>query len=67
MPLLYRRAARTVKVPVTMPLFQIGLESRAGSLLVDLAQPAIADDIGDQYGGEPTIHARRLDALGHEV
>ena len=38
-------------------LLQVGLEAGARALLVDLAQAAIADDIGDQDGGEPTLHA----------
>ena len=37
-------------------LLQIGLEAGACSLLVGLAQPAIADDIGDQDSGEPALH-----------
>src|SRR5687768_13581312 len=35
-----------------------GLEARARTLLVDLAQTAVADDIGNQDGGETTLHAR---------
>ena len=37
-------------------LLQVGLEAGARALLVDLAQTAIADDIGDQDGGEATLH-----------
>ena len=37
---------------------QIGLKARARPLFVDLAQTAIANDIGDQDGCEVTLHAR---------
>jgi hypothetical protein len=36
---------------------EIGLESRARPLLVDLAEAAIAGDIGDHHGSEPALHA----------
>ena len=35
---------------------QVGLEAGARALLVGLAMTAIADDIGDQDGGEPALH-----------
>jgi len=38
---------------------RIGRDAR--SLFVELAQSAIADDIGDQCRGEPTFHASRPD------
>ena len=38
-------------------LLQVGLKAGARPFLVDLAQAAIADDIGDQDSGEPALHS----------
>jgi hypothetical protein len=39
---------------------EVGLEAGARSLLVGLAQADIADDIGDEHGGEPALHGAGL-------
>src|SRR5262249_41875825 len=45
---------------------QIGPEMGACSYLVGLAEAAVADDVGDQDGGEPALHdrLRRAGRLG---
>jgi hypothetical protein len=37
---------------------QVGLEADTRSLFVALTMLAIADDIGEQNGGEPALHLR---------
>jgi hypothetical protein len=46
---------------------QVGSEKRARTLLVDLAQAAIADDIGNQDGCEMTFHPPILRGLGFQA
>ena len=38
-------------------LVKVGLEPGAPSHLVGLTQADMADDIGDERGGEPALHA----------
>ena len=39
-------------------LLEVGLETFACAFLVDAAQTAVADDIGDQDGGKAAFHTR---------
>jgi hypothetical protein len=45
-------------------LVQVGLKPRARSFLIDLAEAAIASDIGDHYRGESALHAPSGPATG---